>query len=275
MSALLEVDNLYKDYHFRDGLFRRRTVNAVKPVSFSLEPGETIAFIGENGSGKSTLARMLAGVVQPTGGEIRVNGEPLAPTDFQTRCKLIRMIFQDANSALNPKIQIGKILQGPLKRNTNMTPQQREQRVRETLLRVGLLEEHAYFYPQMLASGQKQRVCLARALILQPCVIVADEALSELDMSMRSQMINLLLELQQEMGLSYIYVSQHLGIIKHFSDKVIVMKDGEVVEAGNTADVFANPQHPLTQKLLENHFNGPTRDRIHRRAMTTPTISID
>lgn len=128
-------------------------------------------------------------------------------------------------------------------------------RVKETLVRVGLLPEHAYFYPQMLATGQKQRVCLARALILQPSIIVADEALNGLDMAMRSQIINLILELQEEMGVSFIYVSQHIGVIKHITDKVIVMHDGEVVEMGYTEEVLTQPQHPVTQRLVESHFN--------------------
>ncbi|CEO39685.1 ABC transporter ATP-binding protein [Photobacterium kishitanii] len=273
MSSLLEVENLKKDYHYRSGLFRRRTIEAVKPVSFQLNAGETIALLGENGSGKSTLAKMLAGVITPTEGIVRVNGEQLHHHDYQTRCKLIRMIFQDPNTSLNPRIQIGRILEGPLKRNTNMTPQAREKRIMDTLKRVGLLPEHAYFYPQMLATGQKQRVSLARALILQPCIIVADEALNGLDMSMRSQMINLLLELQEEMGLSYVYVSQHMGVIKHFSDKVMVMQDGEVVEKGRTANVFANPKHSLTQKLLDSHFSSPTREKSGRILNSTPKIS--
>lgn len=134
---------------------------------------------------------MLAGMVAPTGGEIRVNGELLEHKDYSTRCKLIRMIFQDPNTSLNPRLQIGTILEGPLKRNTSMTPEARMRRVKDTLQRVGLLPEHAYFYPQMLATGQKQRVCLARALILQPSIIIADEALNGLDMAMRSQILNL------------------------------------------------------------------------------------
>ncbi len=254
MSALLEVDNLSKDFITRSGFFRRKIQQAVKPVSFSLEAGQTIGFIGQNGSGKSTLARMLAGMVEPTSGEIRVNGEPLEHADYSTRCKLIRMIFQDPNTSLNPRIQIGRILEGPLKRNTSMPPEARIKRVKETLLRVGLLPEHAYFYPQMLAAGQKQRVCLARALILQPSIIVADEALNGLDMAMRSQIINLFLELQEEMGVSFIYVSQHIGIVKHITDKVMVMHEGEVVECGDTQDVLSCPQNPITQRLVESHF---------------------
>ncbi|GLR04213.1 ABC transporter ATP-binding protein [Vibrio hyugaensis] len=254
MSALLEVDNLSKEFVTRSGLFKRTVKEAVKPVSFTLEPGQTIGFIGQNGSGKSTLARMLAGVVEPSSGEIRVNGERLEHKDYSTRCKLIRMIFQDPNTSLNPRIQIGRILEGPLKRNTNMPPDARMKRVKETLLRVGLLPEHAYFYPQMLAAGQKQRVCLARALILQPSIIVADEALNGLDMAMRSQIINLFLELQEEMGLSFVYVSQHIGIVKHITDKVMVMHEGEVVEFGETNQVLTNPEHAITQRLVESHF---------------------
>ncbi|KOO05416.1 peptide ABC transporter ATP-binding protein [Vibrio nereis] len=255
MSALLEVNDLSKEFVTRPGLFRKKTHQAVKPVSFTLEVGQTIGFIGQNGSGKSTLARMLAGVVEPSAGEIRVNGELLAHKDYTTRCKLIRMIFQDPNTSLNPRIQIGNILEGPLKRNTDMPMEARVKRVKDTLLRVGLLPEHAYFYPQMLATGQKQRVCLARALILQPSIIVADEALNGLDMAMRSQIINLFLELQEEMGVSFVYVSQHLGIIKHITDKIMVMHEGDVVESGETQQVLTCPEHIITQRLVESHFS--------------------
>ncbi len=203
---------------------------------------------------ENLLARMLAGMVAPTGGEIRVNGELLEHKDYSTRCKLIRMIFQDPNTSLNPRLQIGTILEGPLKRNTSMTPEARMRRVKDTLQRVGLLPEHAYFYPQMLATGQKQRVCLARALILQPSIIIADEALNGLDMAMRSQILNLFLELQEEMGVSFVYVSQHIGVIKHITDKIIVMHEGDVVESGETHEVLADPQHPITQRMIESHF---------------------
>jgi cationic peptide transport system ATP-binding protein len=153
-----------------------------------------------------------------------------------------------------------------------MSQDARERRVKDTLQRVGLLAEHAYFYPQMLATGQKQRVCLARALILQPSIIVADEALNGLDMAMRSQIINLFLELQQEMAISFIYVSQHIGVVKHITDKVMVMHEGQVVEKGITQDIFANPQHSITQRLLESHFDAPTHDRKQRISAATPKI---
>ncbi|MBD1572971.1 ATP-binding cassette domain-containing protein [Vibrio sp. S17_S38] len=255
MSALLEVIDLSKNFVTRSGLFRRQKQQAVKPISFTLEAGQTLGIIGQNGSGKSTLAKMLAGVVEPSHGKIFVNGERLFNKDYSTRCKLIRMIFQDPNTSLNPRIQIGRILEEPLKRNTQMSPEARILRVKETLLKVGLLPEHAYFYPQMLATGQKQRVCLARAIVLQPSVIIADEALNGLDMAMRSQIINLFLELQEEMGLSFVYVSQHIGVIKHITDKLIVMHEGEVVESGDTLKIIDNPQHPISQRLIDNHFH--------------------
>ncbi|MBD1576712.1 MULTISPECIES: peptide ABC transporter ATP-binding protein [Vibrio] len=254
MSALLEVIDLSKNFVTRSGIFRRQIHQAVKPISFTLEAGQTVGIIGQNGSGKSTLAKMLAGVIKPSHGKIFVNGEQLFNKDYSTRCKLIRMIFQDPNSSLNPRIQIGRILEEPLKRNTQMSPEARALRVKETLRKVGLLPEHAHFYPQMLATGQKQRVCLARAIVLQPSVIIADEALNGLDMAMRSQIINLFLELQEEMGISFVYVSQHIGVVKHITDKLIVMHEGEVVESGETVKVIAHPQHPISQKLIENHF---------------------
>ncbi|ATF10462.1 peptide ABC transporter ATP-binding protein [Candidatus Enterovibrio altilux] len=264
MTSLLEVDGLCKNYQYRTGLFTKRVVEAVKPVAFSLDAGQTLAIIGENSSGKSTLAKMLAGVIEPSGGEIRINNEIMRPRDYKMRCKVIRMIFQDPNTSLNPRNQIGQILASPLKRNTNMTLQECERRVMNTLRQVGLLPEHAYFYPQMLATGQKQRVSLARAIILQPSVIVADEAFNGLDMSMRSQILNLLLELQELLGLSYVYVSQHVGVVKHIADKVMVMQKGKVVEVGPVAVVFSAPQHLLTQRLIESHVTASSLDRRFR-----------
>lgn len=254
MSELLEVKNLSKDFVSRNWYFKKKYFHAVEPISFSLSAGKTVGIIGQNGSGKSTLARMLAGVVEPTSGEIWVNGEKLEHKDYSTRCKLIRMIFQDPSTSLNPRLQVGKILERPLRRNTKMPAAAREKRIKETLIKVGLLPEHAYFYPQMLATGQKQRVSLARALVLQPSVIVADEALNGLDMAMRAQILNLFLELQQEMNISFVYVSQHLSIMKHICDQIIVMHEGKVIESGPTESVLLDPQSKLTKKLVDSHF---------------------
>ncbi len=253
-ETLLEVRNLRKTFRYRTGLFRKMDLDAVKPVSFTLRERQTLAIIGENGSGKSTLAKMLSGMIEPSDGEILIDDHPLAYGDYRFRSQQIRMIFQDPNTSLNPRQRIGQLLEAPLRLNGELDALQREQRINQTLRMVGMLPDHAYYYPHMLASGQKQRVALARALILQPKVIIADEALASLDMSMRSQIINMMLELQEKQGISYIYVTQHLGMMKHISDQVIVMHDGEVVERGNTAEVLAAPLHDLTKRLISSHF---------------------
>ncbi|WP_428943125.1 putrescine export ABC transporter ATP-binding protein SapF [Pantoea sp. FN060301] len=254
VETLLEVRNLSKTFRYRTGLFRRQHVEAVKAVSFTLRERQTLAIIGENGSGKSTLAKMLSGMIEPTEGEIVIDDRQLEYGDYGYRSQRIRMIFQDSSTSLNPRQRIGQILDFPLRLNTDLTSEAREKRIIETLRQVGLLRDHASYYPHMLAPGQKQRVGLARALILQPKVIVADEALASLDMSMRSQLVNLMLELQDKHGISYIYVTQHLGMMKHISDQVLVMHHGEVVERGSTAGVLACPLHDLTKRLITSHF---------------------
>ncbi|CAK9884973.1 MAG: Peptide transport system ATP-binding protein SapF [Candidatus Erwinia impunctatus] len=253
-STLLEVRNLTRTFRYRTGLFRRQHVDAVKSVSFTLREKQTLAIIGENGSGKSTLARMLSGMIPPSSGDIIIDDHPLEFGDYGYRSQRIRMIFQDPSTSLNPRQRISQILDLPLRLNTDLDARERETRIIETLRQVGLLRDHAGYYPHMLAPGQKQRVGLARALILQPKVIIADEALASLDMSMRSQLINLMLELQENQGIAYIYVTQHLGMMKHISDKVLVMHQGEVLERGSTADVLAAPLHDLTRRLIESHF---------------------
>lgn len=254
VETLLEVRNLSKTFRYRTGWFHRQTVEAVKPLSFTLRERQTLAVIGENGSGKSTLAKMLAGVIPPTTGELVIDDHPLHYGDYSFRSQRIRMIFQDPSTSLNPRQRVSQILNFPLRLNTELGPQERYKHIVETLRMVGLLPDHADYYPHMLAPGQKQRLALARALILRPKVIIADEALASLDMSMRSQLINLMLELQEKQGLSYVYVTQHIGMMKHISDQVMVMHHGEVVERGSTADVLASPLHDLTKRLIAGHF---------------------
>lgn len=254
VETLLEVRNLSKTYRYRTGLFRRQHVEAVKSVSFTLRERQTLAIIGENGSGKSTLAKMLSGMIAPSEGDIVIDDHPLAFGDYGYRSQRIRMIFQDPSTSLNPRQRISQILEFPLRLNTDLTPEERQKRIIATLRQVGLLRDHAAYYPHMLAPGQKQRIGLARALILQPKVIVADEALASLDMSMRSQLVNLMLELQEKHGIAYIYVTQHLGMMKHISDQVIVMHQGAVVERGGTADVLSAPLHEQTKRLITSHF---------------------
>ncbi len=249
--TLLKVIDLEKRFKVRRGWFQQQVVQAVHPISFELNERETLGIIGSTGAGKSTLTKMLAGVTEPTQGDIYVDNHRLEFSDTVSRCNQIRMIFQDPNTSLNPRSRIGRILEAPLALNTDLTHSERKARVLQTLTQVGLLQDHAEFYPQMLSSGQKQRVALARALILNPKVIVADEALVDLDVLVRSQVINLLTELQETLGVSYIFSTNNLGFIYHLSDKVMVMENGECVEFGPTSQIFGAPQHEATQRLVQ------------------------
>lgn len=254
MNQVLKVRNISKRFAIPKGLFGRLYIDAVKPVSFTLTEGKTLAIIGQNGSGKSTLVKMLVGMIEPDSGEIWVEDQKLKYGDNHARSQLIRMIFQNVDSSFDPRLKTGDILEIPLKQNTQLNQQQRQELVYEVLRQVGLSEEHASYYPTFMAAGQKQRVALARALILKPKVIIFDEALTALDISMRSQIVNLMLKLQTEQKLSYIYVTQDIGMMKHISDQIIVMDHGEIVEYGNTAEVLASPLSEITQKLVQSYF---------------------
>ncbi|QYK02625.1 peptide ABC transporter ATP-binding protein [Shewanella psychrotolerans] len=250
-SPLLKVNQLSKTFFAGYKGFKRQYNHALEPISFELNRGETLAIVGETGSGKSTLARILVGAEERTGGEIRFEGEVLENRNLKQRCKLIRMIFQDPNTSLNPSITVGELLDEPLRFNTDLDKHARRAQVIDRLRKVGLLPEHADFYPHMISEGMKQRVAVARALMLNPKIIIADEALTALDLSVRSQILNLLLKLQQEMGLSYIFVSHNMNIIRHFSDKIMVLHQGKMVEKATTENLFNSPQHEYTQRLIQ------------------------
>lgn len=250
-TPLLKVNDLSKSYYAGYKRFKRQYNHALSPVSFELNRGETLAIVGEAGSGKTTIARILVGAEIRSGGEIFFEGESLDKHDLKQRCRLIRMIFQDPNTSLNPRLTIGELLDEPLKFNTDLDSKERKAQVIDKLKKVGLLSEHADFYPHMISEGQKQRVAVARALMLDPKIIIADEALTALDLSVRSQILNLLLELQQEMGLSYIFVSHNMNIIRHVSDKIMVLKKGVMVEKATTEQLFNQPQHEYTQRLIQ------------------------
>lgn len=254
MNPVLKVRNLSKRFSIPKKLFGHTYIDAVKSLSFSLNEGKTLAIIGQNGSGKSTLAKMLVGMMNPDSGDIWVENQKLEYGDYQTRCKLIRMVFQNADSSFDPRLKIGKILDVPLKQNTQLSSQERKELIYDVLKQVGLSAEHTNYYPSMMAAGQKQRVALARALILKPKVIIFDEALTALDISMRSQIINLMLSLQKQHSYSYVYVTQDIGMMKHISDQILVMHNGEVVESGNTAEVLTSPLSDITQKLVHSYF---------------------
>ncbi|WP_153916043.1 ATP-binding cassette domain-containing protein [Shewanella sp. TC10] len=249
-TPLLNVTELSKRYFTGYKRFKAQYNQALSPVSFELERGQTLAIVGQVSSGKSTLARMLVGAEPRTTGTIEFEGEALEARNLKQRCRLIRMIFQDPNTSLNPRLTIGALLEEPLRFNTDMTSQERKEQVTDTLRKVGLLPEHSSFYPHMISEGQKQRVAVARALMLNPKIIIADEALASLDLSVRSQILNLLLKLQKEMGLSYIFVTHNLNVVRHFSDKVMVLNKGVMVEKNTTEELFENPQHEYTRRLI-------------------------
>ncbi|MCF1438180.1 MAG: ATP-binding cassette domain-containing protein, partial [Shewanella sp.] len=202
-QPLLKINNLGKRYFNGYRKFRRQYTQALSDISFELQSGETLAVVGDTGSGKSTLARILVGAEPRSEGSILFEGENLELRNIKQRCTLIRMIFQDPNTSLNPHLTIGQLLEEPLRFNTHLSKPERQSKVFEKLRQVGLLQEHADFYPHMISEGQKQRVAVARALMLNPKIIIADEALTALDFSVRAQILNLLLKLQQELGLSY------------------------------------------------------------------------
>lgn len=252
MTELLKVETLTKSYQSKGFWFNKKQTTVLDSVSFAVKAHKTLAVIGKTGSGKSSLAKILVGAEQATSGQIYLNGQALEASSYQHRCQHIRMIFQDSGTTLNPSLTIQQLLDEPLKLNTPFDEKKRTELIRQTLQKVGLLGDHMNFYPHMFSGGQKQRISLARAIILQPQVIILDEALASLDPSLRSQMINLLLDLQQQMGLAYILISHNLGIIRHFSDDIMVLSEGKVVEIGKTLDVMTKPQHKITQKLMMN-----------------------
>jgi cationic peptide transport system ATP-binding protein len=252
MSTLLQVSNLSKTFKVKESWFKWKSITALDPLSFEIQAYKTLAIVGETGSGKSTLAKLLVGAETPTTGKIRLNGQTLQSGNFKQRCQHIRMIFQDSGTTLNPSLTIQQLLDEPLKLNTDLDARARKNLIRDTLQKVGLLADHMTFYPHMFSGGQKQRISLARAIILKPQVVILDEALASLDPSLRSQIINLLLDLQQQMGLAFILISHNLGIVRHFSDDVMVLCEGRVIEFGKTATILQSPQHQYTKKLILN-----------------------
>ncbi|QTH71998.1 ATP-binding cassette domain-containing protein [Pseudoalteromonas xiamenensis] len=251
MQPVLKVQALNKTFRIRAGIFQRRHLRVLNDISFCLAEGETLAIIGETGSGKSTLAKVLAGAENSDSGQILLGSETIEDDGMRTpECRYIRLIFQDSNRSLNPGLTIGDVLDDCLRFNTQLTENQRQLKIKETLSKVGLLNEHQEYYPHMFSGGQLQRVALARALILDPKVLVLDEALSSLDPSVRFQIVNLLLKLQKETGLSFVLITHHLSTVRHMSDQVLVMHRGKVVEYGETELVFAAPKSYITQRLL-------------------------
>jgi dipeptide transport system ATP-binding protein len=254
MTSVVEAHDLRQVYRIGRGLFRQpHQLHAVAGVSFSIQPGRTLAVVGESGCGKSTLARMVALIEAPTSGRLALGGVDVLSAAPQQRRELrqaVQLVFQNPYGSLNPRKKIGAILEGPLEINTRLEAPERAQQARAMLALVGLRPEHYDRYPHMFSGGQRQRIAIARALMLKPKLVVADEPVSALDVSIQAQVLNLLADLQAELGLAYLFISHDLGVVRHIAHDVLVMYLGQTVEQGNKGRIFAQPLHPYTRALL-------------------------
>jgi len=253
MQSLLKVSNLSRSFKHVTGLWRSYEKLAYGPISFTLDKGQTLAIVGESGAGKSALVRTITGLLDPSSGEIHLKGQAISSLTSQQRCTSIRMIFQDPSSSLNPKMTVGKILNAPLQLNSDFDVEKRNLRIKEILKLVGLLPDYLAFYPDMLSSLQKHQVAIARAMILNPDIIIVDEILATLDISLRFKIVNILLKIQKVKGTSYIFIAHSMHLIRHMSDHIMVLHSGKVIEKGPASIIFDSPQHEQTKLLLLNH----------------------
>jgi peptide/nickel transport system ATP-binding protein len=253
-KPLLEVRHLTKQFTRGHGLLAKKTaVTAVDDVSFSIAEGETFGLVGESGSGKTTTGRCILRLIEPTSGEVLFRGENVL-TFPRARLRRVRrdmqIVFQDPHSSLNPRMRAGTIVEEPLVIHKMGTKAERQARVRELFSLVGLDPSHLSRYPHEFSGGQRQRIGLARALALNPSLIIADEPVSALDVSVQAQVVNLLMELQQRLKLTYLFIAHDLRLVRHICDRVAVMYVGKIVETGPTDRLFAAPAHPYTRALL-------------------------
>ncbi len=253
MSApLLQARDLARHYRVSRGWFTAKaTVRALDGVSFTLQAGRTLAVVGESGCGKSTLARALTLIETPTAGELLIHGrETTGAKDRQALRRDVQMVFQNPYAALNPRKTIASTLAEPLVINTRLGRAERQERIEALAAKVGLRPEHLQRYPHMFSGGQRQRIAIARAMVMQPGIVVADEPTSALDLSIQAQILNLFMDLQEEFGTGYVFISHNLAVVEHVADEVMVMYLGRVVEHGDKRRVFARPLHPYTQALV-------------------------
>lgn len=254
-DPILQIINLNKKYPIQRGIFKRTVGYAeiLKGLNFDVTEGEILAIVGESGCGKSTLARLMMGLEAPSSGEIHYQGQRIDNLTHREQMPIrraIQMVFQDPSAALNERFSIGKILQEPLDIHHIGTQAQRREAVKEALSQVELPIDFVHRYPHELSGGQRQRIAIARSIILKPTLLLLDEPLSALDVSLQGQMIDLFYKLQEELGLTLIMVSHDLGLVEDFSDRTLVLHFGEIAELGDSKNLFADPQHDYTKKLL-------------------------
>jgi dipeptide transport system ATP-binding protein len=252
--VVVEAKDLRKVYPIRRGMFKEPAqLQAVGGVSFTLEEGKTLAVVGESGCGKSTLARMVALIEKPTQGTLQLDGTDAIDTPSSEKRRLrqaVQLVFQNPYGSLNPRKKISAVLEAPLAINTDLPAAERAERARKMLAQVGLRPEYANRYPHMFSGGQRQRIAIARALMPGPKLVVADEPVSALDVSIQAQVLNLLSDLQQELQLAYLFISHDLAVVRHIAHDVLVMYLGHVMEQGPKQRIFAQPLHPYTNALL-------------------------
>jgi len=253
-DTVVRAEALRRVYTIGRGLLRQPDqLQAVGGLSFELRAGRTLAVVGESGCGKSTLARMVSLIETPTAGRLQIGGVNVVgarPAELRRLRQRVQLVFQNPYGSLNPRKRIGQILEAPLAINTRLGAAERQERARAMLLKVGLRPEHYERYPHMFSGGQRQRIAIARALMLEPALVVADEPVSALDVSVQAQVLNLLADLQRDLGLAYLFISHDLGVVRHIAHDVLVMYLGHVVEHGDKQAVFERPLHPYTHALL-------------------------
>jgi dipeptide transport system ATP-binding protein len=252
-TPVLETRGITRDY-VSGGLFGgTRTVRALKGIDLKVERGRTLAVVGESGCGKSTLARIITMIDPPSGGELLIEGERVDIAKDGVSAELrrkVQIVFQNPYGSLNPRQKIGDVLAEPLKLNTDLPAGERRARAMDMLLRVGLKREHFNRYPHMFSGGQRQRIAIARAIMVRPVLLVLDEPVSALDLSVQAQILNLLQDLQDEFRLTYVFISHDLSVVQHVADDVMVMNLGEAVEYRSRDEIFAAPEHPYTRTLF-------------------------
>ena len=264
MSNILELNNVRKEFHTSSS---KRAIVAVDNVSLKLEKGKTLGIVGESGSGKSTLGRLMLRLIEPTAGEINfddVNLLKLKNTELRKMRSKMQMIFQDPMSSLNPRMSIRQLVSEPLEIHKNLKASEQNAAVEEIITKVGLEKSALDKYPHEFSGGQRQRISIARAVINNPSLIVADEPVSALDVSIQSQILNLLMDLRNDLNLSFVFISHDLSVVRHIADEVAVMYLGNIVEIAPADQLFSNPQHPYTQALISAIPQVEKEKRVNR-----------